>query len=403
MSTAVLGCVTGFLTYETPKSVVVKSWSVGITNRVMQLVIIAYFVGYVFLYEKAYQQSDTAIESSVITKVKGFGRLNDRVMDVADYIYPPQGSGMFCIITRVIVTDNQFQGRCAETERGFTCETDANCTQYIGSVLSSGLITGVCLKASNETTGRCEIEGWCPAENDSVKMDTMEEFKSFTIFIKNSIRFPLFNVTRGNFPATMNIKTCTNNEKDPLCPIFRVEDILKETKQNLTQLAMKGGEIGINIAWQCNLDQNIEKCIPKYSFRRMDAPFEKNRISKGYNFRYAKYYKTENGTEFRTLHKAYAVRFDVMVTGKAGKFSLVPTVINVVAALTSIGMGTVLCDIILLNCLKGAEQYKAKKFEEVTEDKKEPAVTPSPGSQRSFKAGMKSSGDSGAISLYMSD
>lgn len=27
--------------------------------------------------------------------------------------------------------------------------------------------------------------------------------------------------------------------------------------------------------------------------------------------------------------------------------------------------GTVLCDIILLNFLKGAEQYKAKKFEEV--------------------------------------
>lgn len=28
--------------------------------------------------------------------------------------------------------------------------------------------------------------------------------------------------------------------------------------------------------------------------------------------------------------------------------------------------GTVLCDIILLNFLKGAEQYKAKKFEEVS-------------------------------------
>lgn len=77
---------------------------------------------------------------------------------------------------------------------------------------------------------------------------------------------------------------------------------------------------------------------------------------------------------------------------QAGKFSLVPTVINIVAALTSIGMvwtsklrlkwvfhlfvcyfwlifscwqGTVLCDIILLNCLNGADRYKAKKFEEV--------------------------------------
>ena len=31
----------------------------------------------------------------------------------------------------------------------------------------------------------------------------------------------------------------------------------------------------------------------------------------------------------------------------------------------SVTKGTVLCDIILLNFLKGAEQYKAKKFEEV--------------------------------------
>lgn len=48
MSAAVVGCVTGFLTYETTKSVVVKSWSVGITNRVVQLVIITYFVGSVW-------------------------------------------------------------------------------------------------------------------------------------------------------------------------------------------------------------------------------------------------------------------------------------------------------------------------------------------------------------------
>lgn len=31
--------------------------------------------------------------------------------------------------------------------------------------------------------------------------------------------------------------------------------------------------------------------------------------------RFAKYFKTENGTEYRRLHKAFAIRFDVMVTG----------------------------------------------------------------------------------------
>lgn len=45
---------------------------------------------WVFLHEKAYQVRDTAIESSVVTKVKGFGRYANRVMDVSDYVTPPQ-------------------------------------------------------------------------------------------------------------------------------------------------------------------------------------------------------------------------------------------------------------------------------------------------------------------------
>lgn len=45
---------------------------------------------WVFVNEKAYQVRDTAIESSVMTKVKGLGIYNDKVMDVADYVTPTQ-------------------------------------------------------------------------------------------------------------------------------------------------------------------------------------------------------------------------------------------------------------------------------------------------------------------------
>lgn len=50
-------------------------------------------------------------------------------------------------------------------------------------------------------------------------------------------------------------------------------------------LLFQGGEIGINIEWKCNLDLNIDYCVPRYSFTRLDAPFAKNDVSKGYNFR----------------------------------------------------------------------------------------------------------------------
>ncbi|XP_035525212.1 P2X purinoceptor 3a [Morone saxatilis] len=407
MSSWLSGCITDFFTYETTKSVVVKSWSVGIINRIVQLFIITYFVGWVFIHEKAYQVTETGIESSVMTKVKGFGYHANHVMDVADYVYPPQGAGVFCIITKLVITENQFEGKCAESGNSFSCKTDEDCYKHIGSVLSNGIITGVCLKSFNNSMGMCEVEGWCPTENSSSKIKPMLEVNDFTIFIKNSIRFPLFNVTRGNFPSTMTseeIRKCTfHPETNPFCPIFLVGDVLKYTGQNVADLAEKGGEIGINIQWKCNLDLDIEYCVPKYSFTRLDAPFAKNAVSKGYNFRFAKYFKTENGTDFRTLHKAYAIRFDVMVTGNAGKFDTIPTLINLVAAFTSIGLGTVLCDIILLNFLKGAEQYKAKKFEEVSEAQIEASLAQSPGSQLSLKAGIKSSYDSGAISLAASD
>lgn len=110
----------------------------------------------------------------------------------------------------------------------------------------------------------------------------------------------------------------------------------------------QGGEIGINIEWKCNLDWSVEFCVPRYSFTRLDAPFAKNAVSKGYNFRYgpsplhlyasltkaapcfvaflcrfAKYFKTENGTEYRRLHKAFAIRFDVMVTGNVSFIVLI--------------------------------------------------------------------------------
>uniref|UniRef100_A0A665T1U6 P2X purinoceptor n=1 Tax=Echeneis naucrates TaxID=173247 RepID=A0A665T1U6_ECHNA len=383
-------CVTDFFTYETTKSVVVKSWSVGIINRIVQLLIITYFVGWVFIHEKAYQIVDTGIESSVITKVKGFGHHHNRVMDVADYVIPSQGVGVFCILTRVIITENQFQGKCPEVASKFNCETDEQCQQYLNTVLSNGVITGTCLNSSGQ------------GKESPVYKHPMLDVENFTIFIKNSIRFPLFNVTRGNFPSSMTaeeIKTCIYHpERNPFCPIFRVGDVLSFTGQSVENLAQMGAEIGINIQWRCNLDLDIQHCVPKYSFTRLDAPFATNAVSKGYNFRFAKYYKTENGTEFRTLHKAFAIRFDVMVTGHAGKFNTIPTLINIVAAFTSVGLGTVLCDIILLNFLKGAKQYKAKKFEEI-----EACLTQSPGSELSFRAGIKRSYDSGAVSLAASD
>ncbi|XP_020493426.2 P2X purinoceptor 3 [Labrus bergylta] len=363
-------CITDFFTYETTKSVVVKSWTIGIINRVVQLLIITYFIGWVFVYEKAYQIRDTAVESSVMTKVKGFGVYNNKLMDVADYVTPTQGASVFCIITKMITTENQVQGYCPESEQKYNCSQEKDCTKFRNRSGSYGILTGRCV-AFNKTNKMCEIKGWCPAEIDTIKTMPMMEVENFTIFIKNSIRFPTFNYTKGNFlPNITNsyIQNCRfDMVNNTYCPIFRVGDVVRYAQQNFTKLADKGGVIGIKIGWICDLDKSDDECNPSYSFTRLDAMSTKNDVSPGYNFRFAKYFKMENGTDYRSLVKAYAIRFDVLVNGNAGKFNMIPTLINMVAAFTSVGVGTVLCDIILLNFLKGAEQYKAKKFEEVSD------------------------------------
>uniref|UniRef100_A0A8C5B422 P2X purinoceptor n=1 Tax=Gadus morhua TaxID=8049 RepID=A0A8C5B422_GADMO len=382
-------CITDFFTYETTKSVVVKSWTIGIINRVVQLLIIAYFIGWVFVHEKAYQVRDTAVESSVMTKVKGFGIYNNRVMDVADYVTPTQGASVFCIITKLITTENQVQGFCPEV-----------CFPCADVVLSSQLVwipTGKCVRF-NDTMKTCQIQGWCPAEIDYIKTEPMKEVENFTIFIKNSIRFPLFDYTKGNFLPTINksyISSCNfDMVHHKYCPIFRVGDVIQYAQQDFMKLAHKGGVIGIKIAWMCDLDRGDEHCSPSYSFTRLDAMSQNNSISPGYNFRFAKYYKMDNGTDYRTLVKAFAIRFDVLVNGNAGKFNMIPTLINMVAAFTSVGVGTVLCDIILLNFLKGADQYKAKKFEEVSDTEIDSHINGLYRSQLSLRHDEKQSTDS---------
>ncbi|XP_066853663.1 P2X purinoceptor 3 isoform X3 [Anser cygnoides] len=373
-------CLSDFFAYETPKSVVVKSWVVGAVNRAVQLLILSYFIGWVFLHEKAYQVRDTTIESSVVTKVKGVGRYGDRVLDTADYVTPPQ------------------------SEATYRCTADRDCR---GKSLTtgSGVLTGRCVPY-NDTLRTCEIRGWCPPEVDTVSVPVMLEAENFTLFIKNSVRFPLFGFEKANLPpqaSAEDLRRCRfHPERQPLCPILRLGDVARFAGQDFATLATTGGVLGIKIGWVCDLDRSWELCLPRYSFTRLDGVTRHSPSSPGYNFRHARYYRGHNGTELRTLTKAFGIRFDVLVYGNAGKFGIVPTLINTVAAFTSIGVGTVLCDIILLNFLKGAEHYKARKFEEVPEASVPPASTSpttcAPGAMGD-QSREKQSTDSGTSSL----
>uniref|UniRef100_A0A671TRF9 P2X purinoceptor n=1 Tax=Sparus aurata TaxID=8175 RepID=A0A671TRF9_SPAAU len=347
-----------FFEYETPRQVLVRNRRVGVVCRLIQLGVLAYIIGWVFIYEKGYQSSDTAV-SSVFSKMKGVGYTNvngaERVWDVADYVFPPQGDSSFVVMTNYIITEGQKMGTCPEV--GEICS-------YM--FLFQGQLTGVCVPA-NKT---CEVLAWCPVENDHNIPDPplLMSAENYTLFIKNSVTFPLFQVTRSNLVEGIDssyIRKCLHDpEKAPLCPIFKLGDIVKLSGFNFETIAKEGGAIGIVVDWTCNLDVDIKHCKPKYNFHGLygnPGETDKARASVGYNFRYAKHY-LDGSVQKRTLLKVFGIRIDIIVQSLARKFDIIPTLTAIGSGVGIFGVATVVCDLVLLYLLPKREFYKNMKF-----------------------------------------
>ncbi|XP_018597358.1 P2X purinoceptor 1 isoform X2 [Scleropages formosus] len=366
-----------FFEYETPRQVLVRNKHIGVVCRLVQLAVLGYIVGWVFLYEKGYQSTGSAV-SSVLTKMKGVGftRVNgtERVWDVADYVFPEQGDSSFVIMTNYIMTEGQRQGTCPEPSDQGLCKSDRDCDE--GKFKRQ--MTGKCV---NET-GTCEVFAWCPIEHDREipNPPLLMSSENYTLFIKNSITFPQFQVFRSNLVEGIDnkyLKSCIyNEEKDRYCPIFRLGDIVKLANFEFSAIAREGGTIGIIISWECNLDLPIKYCRPEYQFHGLYRSVEEEESAKasvGYNFRYAKYYM-EGGVEKRTLIKVFGIRLDITVRGEARKFDIIPTLTAIGSGVGIFGVATVVCDLVLLHVLPKKNLYKNMKFKYTVSQEEEPVL-----------------------------
>ncbi|CAF98518.1 unnamed protein product, partial [Tetraodon nigroviridis] len=374
-----------FFEYETPRQVLVRNRRVGVVCRLIQLGVLAYIIGWVFIYEKGYQSTDTAV-SSVFSKMKGVGYTNingtERIWD---------GDSSFVVMTNYIITEGQKLGKCPELPGKHNCRKDSDCEGGVYKRTGNGEMTGVCVNS----TMTCEVLAWCPIENDQhvPNPPLLMSAENYTLFIKNSVTFPLFDVTRSNLVEgidTSYISTCLYDPEDaPLCPIFKLGDIIKLSGFNFETIARvvrhvfiwtltsatcvpmvclivsrQGGAIGIVIDWTCNLDYDVKHCKPKYNFHGLygnPSETDKTRASVGYNFRYAKHY-LENNVEKRTLLKVFGIRIDIIVHSLARKFDIIPTLTAIGSGVGIFGVATVVCDLVLLYLLPKREFYKNMKF-----------------------------------------
>uniref|UniRef100_A0A8V0ZP22 P2X purinoceptor n=1 Tax=Gallus gallus TaxID=9031 RepID=A0A8V0ZP22_CHICK len=359
------GCRRAVSSYSSPQVVVVRDGRLGTAYRALQLLVLLYFIGYVFIVQKGYQERETGPESSVITKVKGVTQSLSKVWDVGEYVAPPEGGSSFSILTRVEVSAAQAMGTCHEGPSA-ACHSEQDCV--------SGAMDASHHGESRGRSPSCEdgaLPGWpwlsaVLCAHSSASSESLAEMAAqFTILIKNHVRFPRFGFSKANIQAAEShyLKSCTFNATSALyCPIFRLGFLAEQAGEDFAVLAEKGGVIGVIISWDCNLDLPDTECNPRYSFRRLDP--KGALASPGYNYRFAKYYSW-NGTCTRVLTKAYGIRVDVIVQGQAGKFSLIPTVITLATALTSVGLGSFLCDWVLLCCMDKERRYSSRKFEQV--------------------------------------
>ncbi|XP_037322114.2 P2X purinoceptor 5-like [Pungitius pungitius] len=352
------GRLLSFFNYRKKKFVNSKNKTVGVLYRLLQLCVISYIIGWVFVSRKSYQETDEAVQSSVVTKVKGVSMTNTAdsgllVWGPEDYVIPPQAEDVLFVVTNFLETPNQTLGHCAESFKVVDgrCQGDDDCEEGKMVTAGNGIMTGKCVTKGENSTGSCEVFSWCPIEKEYKPKDPLlTNAENFTIYIKNFINFAKFQFSKSNVKETTDesyLKGCRYDEElHPYCPIFRLGDITRRAGHNFQDMATSGAHICIMVEWNCDLDRG--DCHPQYRFARLDISDSNHTIAAGFNFRHARYFKTAAGESYRSLFKVYGIRFNIMVHGKAGKFSIIPTLINLAAGMTLMGAGAFLCDIVLL-------------------------------------------------------
>ncbi|XP_020505614.2 P2X purinoceptor 5 isoform X2 [Labrus bergylta] len=333
------------LNYKTEKYVIAENRKIGILFRLYQLAVLGYIIGWVFLMRKGYQEREEGIQTSVITKLKGVALTNSsetgvQLWNSEDYVIPPSGEQVIFVVTNYIETPNQTLGFCPESNKvpDGRCQSDDDCPDGESVIAGHGIKTGVCLNS----TGTCEIHAWCPVEyGERPTEPLLSAAENFTIYIKNFIRFPKFKFSKSNILETSDdsyLKRCSYERvHNPYCPIFRLGELVGWTGYDFQDMAAKGGSVGVLIEWDCDLDKDSSHCNPEYSFTRLDMNLNTS-VTSGYNFRYARYYKHQSGESYRDLYKVFGIRFDIMINGKAGRFSIIPTIIAIGSGVALLGL-----------------------------------------------------------------
>uniref|UniRef100_A0A6B2L8U6 Purinergic receptor n=1 Tax=Arcella intermedia TaxID=1963864 RepID=A0A6B2L8U6_9EUKA len=305
----------------------IKVNRIGYFHRSIQFVVVLYATVYVLWYAQGYQDYDNA-RGVFYVKVKGYGQTEGGVVyDAADIVVPPlEPESVF--ITTALVRTIQQRDICVSSSK---CVNDSGCVSLEST---EGLILSTCNKTSPITsTGYCLMNGWCPAENDSVSgTDYLHHLDNVSLFIRSSGNYLAFDYSFS----------------DPLNPVpgrnlFYFKDLFKGTQFTQDNCTKLGCIITLNIDWTCDLNKG--NCLPTYKFYGTNL---------GFNYREIIYHNSTT----RELTKIYGLKLLVTVSGVGGKFSFFRLVIALGSNLALVTACTLITDLILLAWFRGTLQQR---------------------------------------------
>eukprot|EP01083_Nonionella_stella_P018116 50643_1 len=354
-----------FCVYKSTRFLRVKNPRLVCVYYTTLFLVLCYIVVYLVWLNHGYQSVDP-VTGTVSVKLKGTGSvpasgsdtfgLNKTIFDAMDLVVPNIEEDAFFITTSMILTPNQSRGLWSGNGDCPACST-ANASQACPrgsySSESQGIWTGNC-----GTTGRCEVYGWGPPEQDTDKT-VVDNVGTFTAFVKVDASFSDFGVSRSN-----TLDKAGNGHPVYGYNLFSVDQILSNaTKGVFTtvggKVQTKGAIILMQAKWDCDLDQSEANCDMKWLYFRLDN--QTGSISAGFNYRSVSY---DSMMEHRLLRKLYGIRVVFTVTGQARRFSFGQLCITFGAGVAYMGVATVLTDIVLQNFLPNSRRLAAMKNRE---------------------------------------
>lgn len=329
--------------YDTVKLAKIANPRLGVLYCVVQLIIVAYVLIYVFFIQQGYQDSEKTT-GWVLCKVSK-PQLDNTGFSWDSYarVTNPGESGGVFIPTKILITRGQRQdGFCPSPN--YKCQTGADC-----DIGNPAVQKKECIAA------QCSRRQWCPAEDiarSTTEVRTLD-LSNVELTFQANLRYQKFGVEVST--AESDVATYYPTKQ---ANTYKLRDILKMTNYNAKDLVDNGAVMMLNTMFNCDLDQG--SCDIVVQTANVDTVT-------GFNYVHTNFYY-EDGIRKRDAFRMFGIRILTSATGVGKKTSLSQIVLQLSLLIALLVVAELVADFWMLNVCSEKQIYLTKKIEGVSQD-----------------------------------